>query len=432
MDVSLALVGGTVGGPAKVAVFASALFGCVSGHSVANVYGTGTFTIPLMKKAGYPPEYAGAVEAAASTGGQIMPPIMGAAAFLMAEFLGVSYLAVCKAAIFPALLYFLALFAATHFRARKMNLAKIGRDNLPDMKSTLFNGYHFLLPMVVLIGVLVLGYTPFRAAFLAIVALLAVASARKSSRLSFVQFVQTLVLGARSALTIAACCGCAGIIVGALDITGVGIKFVEVVMIASRGVFSLSLVLVMLACLVLGMGIPTAPAYIIVSLIAVPALIKMGILPIAAHMFVFYSCLLSAITPPVGLAAYAGAAIAGAPVMRTCVLASVLGVVIYIVPYVFVYNPALLLEGSTPFIIISVISATVGVIGLSAALERYAVTKLSPLQLVLMGGGSIMLLISNVETDVLGIIMLATGILLNNRDWKLEQKSLRIVADQAM
>ena len=415
INFSLSVVGWATGGPAKVAVIASGLFGTISGHSVANVYGTGTFTIPLMKKMGYRPEYAGGVEAAASAGGQIMPPIMGAAAFIMAEIIGISYLSICKAALLPALLYFTAVFASTHIEALKLGLKSIPRSELPPLRETVFKGFHFTIPIFLLIFVLVRGYTPFRAAFVAIISLLIVAMMRKSSRLNFSQFLTALIKGAKNAVVIASCCACAGIVVGCLDITGLGIKFVDIILNLSHGIFPLLLLLVMLACLILGMGVPTAPAYIIVAMIAAPSLVKVGLSPISAHMFVFYSCLLSAITPPVALAAYAGAAIAEADVIKTGINAAKLGFVKFIIPFVFVYNAALLLEGSAPFIIFSFVTAFIGTLGLSAAMEGYLLTHLAPLNRAVMLAGSIMLLISNIPTDIAGAVLLSIGIALNYR-----------------
>jgi TRAP transporter 4TM/12TM fusion protein len=423
INFSLSVVGWATGGPAKVAVIASGLFGTISGHSVANVYGTGTFTIPLMKKMGYRPEYAGGVEAAASAGGQIMPPIMGAAAFIMAEIIGVSYLAICKAALLPALLYFTAVFASTHIEALKMGLKSIPRSELPPLKDTVFKGFHFTIPIFLLIFVLIRGFTPFRAAFVAIIALLIVAMARKSSRLNISQFLTALIKGAKNAIVIASCCACAGIVVGCLDITGLGIKFVDIILNFSQGIFPLLLLLVMLACLILGMGVPTAPAYIIVAMIAAPSLVKVGLSPISAHMFVFYSCLLSAITPPVALAAYAGAAIAEANVIKTGINAAKLGFVKYIIPFVFVYNAALLMEGSAPFIIFSFVTAFIGTISLSAAMEGFLLTYLSPLNRVVLLAGSIMLLISNIPTDIAGAILLSIGVVLNYRSSRALRRS---------
>jgi TRAP transporter 4TM/12TM fusion protein len=423
INFSLSVVGWATGGPAKVAVIASGLFGTISGHSVANVYGTGTFTIPLMKKMGYKPEYAGGVEAAASAGGQIMPPIMGAAAFIMAEIIGVSYLSICKAALLPALLYFTAVFASTHIEALKMGLKSIPRSELPPLKETMYKGFHFIIPIFLLIFVLVRGYTPFRAAFIAIIALLIVAMARQSSRLNFSEFLSALIKGAKNAVVIASCCACAGIVVGCLDITGLGIKFVDIILNLSQGIFPLLLLFVMLACLILGMGVPTAPAYIIVAMIAAPSLVKVGLSPISAHMFVFYSCLLSAITPPVALAAYAGAAIAEANVITTGINAAKLGFVKYIVPFVFVYNAALLMEGNAVFIIFSFATAFAGTIALSAAMEGFLLTFLSPLSRLVILAGSVLLLISHIPTDIAGVILLAIGITLNYRSNKKARRS---------
>ena len=442
IDFSLSAVGWATGGPAKVAVIASGMFGTISGHSVANVYGTGTFTIPLMKKMGYRPEYAGAVEAAASAGGQIMPPIMGAAAFIMAEIIGVSYISICVAALVPALLYFTAVFVSTHLEALKTGMKSIPRTELPPIRQTLWQGFHFIVPIALLIIVLVMGFTPFRAAFVAILTLLAVVavrylvetflgvnrpagpdgresvSARLGRDLAFTitqGLPGALISGARNAVVIATCCACAGIVVGCLDTTGMGIKFVDVITTLSGGVFPLMLLLVMLACLVLGMGVPTAPAYIIVAMIAAPSLVEVGLSPMAAHMFVFYGCLLSAITPPVALAAYAGAAIAEAPVMRTGVIAAKLGFVKYIVPFVFAYNAALLMEGHPLFITFSVITAFIGTVALSAALEKYFFTHMSALSVLLFASGAVALLISNIVTDLAGAGLLALGLITNYR-----------------
>lgn len=454
IDFSLSAVGWATGGPAKVAVIASSLFGTISGHSVANVYGTGTFTIPLMKKTGYKPEYAGAVEAAASAGGQIMPPIMGAAAFIMAEIIGISYITVCKAAIVPAILYFTAVFVSTHLEARKTGLTSVPRSELPSMKTTLWRGFHYALPILCLIIILVQGFTPFRAAFIAINALLIVVIVRylfekfwqmavgsenndslerrgafrnagSEMKMAVVQKLPgALISGARNAVVIATCCACAGIVVGCLDTTGMGIKFVDVITTLSGGIFPLMLLLVMLGCLILGMGIPTAPAYIIVALIAAPSLKEVGLSPIAAHMFVFYGCLLSAITPPVALAAYAGAAIADAPVMRTGVIAAKLGFVKYIVPFVFAYNAALLMEGNFWFICLSVATAFIGTVGLSAALEKYFFAPLSVSQLFLFFAGSVLLLISNITTDFLGLVVLTAGAAQNYLSRKKEVRTV--------
>jgi len=415
IDFSMSIVGRATGGPAKVAVVASSLFGTVSGHSVANVYGTGTFTIPLMKKAGYDKDFAGAVEAASSCGGQLMPPIMGAAAFIIAEILGVSYMEVCKAAILPALLYYVAVFASTHVEALKKGLRGLTKAEVPRLLPTLSKGFHFTIPIILLIVVLIKGFTPFRAAFIAIVTLVIVAMFRKESRLTPRSFIRTLVLGARNSIVIAVSCGCAGIVVGVLDVTGLGIKFVTIITELSGGVLPIALVMVMISCLILGMGVPTAPAYIIAAMIAAPTLIHFGVQPIVAHMFVFYSALLSAITPPVALAAYAAAAISGGGVMRTGIIASKLGIVVFLVPYIFVYNAALLMIGSVGFVIWAFITAVVGTLALVFALQGYCFSKVDGWHRIVFLIAGFCTLVPEITSDIVGLIFFAAFVWLNYR-----------------
>jgi len=422
IDFSMALVGRATGGPAKVAVVASSLFGTISGHSVANVYGTGTFTIPLMKRMGYKPEFAGAVEAAASTGGQIMPPVMGAAAFIMAEIMGISYLSVCVAAIFPALLYYVAVFTSTHIEALKMNLRGLSADEVPPFFDTLKGGFHYFIPIIVLIVVLMMQYTPFRAAFISIVVLIAVGQLRKVSRLNLKGFYEAMLGAAKNGCVIAVSCACAGIVVGVLDVTGLGIRFVTIVTELSGGIFPLALILVMVSCLVLGMGVPTAPAYIIAAMIAAPTLVHFGANPIAAHMFVFYSALLSAITPPVALAAYAGAAIAGGNVMKTGWNACKLGFITFIVPYIFIYNTALLGQGSPAFVAWSFLTAILGTVGIAMGLEGYLLTHLSKGRRPFYFIAGVLCLIPEATTDTIGLIMASALFWLHYRKWKEEKR----------
>ena len=424
IDFSMALVGRATGGPAKVAIIASTLFGTVSGHSVANVYGTGTFTIPLMKRMGYKSEFAGAVEAAASAGGQIMPPIMGAAAFIMAEILGVSYLSICAAAILPAILYYVAVFASTHVEALKMGLRGLSKEEVPKLRDTMRRGAHFFIPIILLIYVLVRGYTPFRAAFMAIIALIIVAMIRKESRIGFKTFFETLIQGAKNSIVIAVSCGCAGIVVGVLDVTGLGIKFVTIVTELSMGIFPLALVLVMISCLILGMGVPTAPAYIIAAMIAAPTLTHFGVQPMVAHMFVFYSALLSAITPPVALAAYAGAAISGGNVMKTGIIASKLGFVKFLVPYMFVYNAAFLMIGSPLFIAWSFITGVVGTIALVVALEGYFITRLDAFNRLIFAALGLAALVPEIISDLVGMALFVIFTWMNYKKAQTEKPGL--------
>ncbi len=421
IDFSMSLVGRATGGPAKVAVVASSLFGTISGHSVANVYGTGTFTIPLMKRMGYKAEFAGAVEAAASTGGQIMPPVMGAAAFIMAEILGISYLSICVAAIIPALLYYVAVFTSTHIEALRLNLRGMSAEEVPPFWVTFKNGFHYFIPIVVLITVLMLQYTAFRAAFVSIVVLLIVAQLRKISRLKLEGYYEAFLGAAKNGCVIAISCACAGIVVGVLDVTGLGIRFVTIVTELSMGIYPLALILVMVSCLVLGMGVPTAPAYIIAAMIAAPTLVHFGANPIAAHMFVFYSALLSAITPPVALAAYAGAAIAGANVMATGWNACKLGFITFIVPYIFIYNPALLGMGSFPFVLWSFITAVLGTVAIAMGLSGYLLTNINKWRRPFYIFAGFLCLIPETLTDTIGLILVALLIVLHYKKWKEEQ-----------
>lgn len=413
IDFSMSLVGRATGGPAKVAVVASSLFGTISGSSVANVYGTGTFTIPMMKKMGFKPDFAGAVEAAASTGGQIMPPVMGAAAFIMAEFLGISYLEVCKRAIIPAILYYVAVFTSTHIEALKQNLRGLSADEVPSVLATMKRGFHFFIPITLLVVVLMKQYTAFRAAFISIIALIVVAQMRRYSRLNLKGFYEAMLGGAKNGCVIAVSCACAGIVVGVLDVTGLGIRFVTIVTELSGGNYAFALVLVMVACLVLGMGVPTAPAYIIAAMVAGPTLVHFGAIPIAAHMFIFYAALLSAITPPVALAAYAGAAIAGGNIMRTGVIACKLGFIKFVVPYMFMYNAALLGIGQPAFVTWSFFTATLGTVAFSVGLEGYLFTHVSMARRLLYLVGGLLCLIPEMYSDFVGLGLCSLLIWLN-------------------
>lgn len=402
IDLAMALVGRFTGGAAKVAVVSSSLFGTISGHSVANVYGTGTFTIPLMKRFGYRPNFAGAVEAAASTGGQIMPPVMGAAAFIMAEFMGVAYVQVAIAALIPALLYYLSVYLGVHHEAVKRGLRGVPREEIPRLGVVLKRGAHFTLPFLTLVVLLFKGYSPFRAAFLATVVLVAVALLRRETRLGPRGLWEALEGGARGSIMIAAAVGCAGLIVGVLDLTGLGINFISAILLLSGGYYLPTLALILLACIILGMGMPTAPAYIIAALIGAPTLIQMGAVPMAAHMFVFYGALLSSITPPVALAAYAGAAIAGGDPMRTGLIAVRLGFVKLLVPFLFVYNPVLLLIGSSPEVARAIVTAVAGVFSLSYAFDGWLWGALPAWSRGLFLAAGLALIVPEFYTDLAG------------------------------
>jgi len=403
INTALALVGRLTGGPAKVAVISSAMFGTISGSAAANVYGTGTFTIPLMKRFGYQPNFAGAVEAAASTGGQITPPILGAAAFVMAEYIGISYARICLAALIPAFLYYVSVYSGVHIEAVKKGLKGLPKEEIPILKRVLSRGLHFLIPLAVLIYLIVGGYTPFRAAFMATVVLIGVAMIRKESRLNVQGIWKSLEKGATNAIMIGIACACAGIVVGALDVTGLGVNFVSMLLSISGGFFITTLVLVMIACIILGMGMPTTAAYILAALIGAPALIKLGISPLVAHMFVFGSCILSAITPPVALAAYAGAQIAGGEPMKVGWIACRLGFPTFIVPFLYVYNPVLLWIGSLSSIFQGMVTATLGVLSFSFGIDRWLWKELSWPKAALFLVAGVLLMIPEMYTDMLGM-----------------------------
>jgi TRAP transporter 4TM/12TM fusion protein len=412
INTALSLVGRLIGGPAKVSVVSSAMFGTISGSAAANVYGTGTFTIPLMKRFGYRPNFAGAVEASASTGGQITPPVLGAAAFVMAEYLGISYVRVCLASVIPALLYYVSVYTGVHVEAVKKGLTGMPKEEIPILRQVLARGIHFLFPLGVLIYLLIAAYTPFRAVFLATLALIAVAMMRKESRMNLVTVWKSLESGAINAIMVGIACASAGIVVGVLDVTGLGIRFVSILLLLSGGYFTTTLVLVMGACIVLGMGMPTTAAYILAALIGAPAIINFGIPPLAAHMFVFGACILSSITPPVALAAYAGAQISGGNPMTVGWIACRLGFPKFIVPFLYVYNPVLLWIGPLHWILWSTLTAILGVLAFSYGIDRWLWKEISwPKQILFMIAG-LFLMVPEVYTDILGIaifsILLAT------------------------
>ncbi len=373
MDFALALAGHTSGGPAKVAVITSSLFGTVSGSAVANVMTTGTFTIPLMMRTGYRPAFAGAVEAVASTGGQLMPPIMGAAAFVMAEFLGVSYLTVAGFAVLPALLYYVAVFMAVHFEARRIGLVGLPKADLPRLKQVLRERGHLFLPLVVIVVVLLAGRSAAFSALCGIGSVIPTTWLRASTRGTFTwqAIVQALESGARNTLVVALACACAGMVIGTITLTGLGLAFTGVVLALSQNSLLLALVLTMLAGILLGMGLPTTPAYIVQVALLVPALVKLGVQVEAAHLFVLYFAVLSAITPPVAMAVYAANGISRGTLMETSWAAVKLGLTGYIIPFMFVFSPSLLLMGDFFTVSLAALTATIGVICLAGGLHRY-------------------------------------------------------------
>lgn len=410
IDLANAIAGWAAGGPAKVAVLSSGLMGTVSGSSVGNVAGTGAFTIPMMKKLGYRPEFAGAVEAAASTGGQLMPPVMGAAAFLMAEFVGVPYFDVVKAAVIPALLYYIGVWLGVHYEAKKYGLKGTPREELPKFKALFFEKGHLAIPLVVIIYLLVTGYTPMRAALAAIGLSIVCACLRKSTRISFKQVVQGLIDGSKGVLGVLIACATAGIIIGVVTKTGVGLKIATALLDLSGGQLLPAMFFTMVTSLILGMGVPTTANYVITSTIAAPALIQMGIPVLAAHMFAFYFGIVADVTPPVALAAYAGAGIAGANPMRTGVIAAKLAIAAFIVPYIFVLSPELLMINATGFTILySTFTALIGMWGASIAMIGFCQNVLSYPQRLIFFAGGICMIIPGIFTDIIGFVLLIAG-----------------------
>jgi TRAP transporter 4TM/12TM fusion protein len=385
-DLALAIAGHAPGGPAKVAIVASGLLGTINGSSVANVATTGAFTIPLMKKVGYKPEFAGAVEACASTGGQLMPPIMGAGAFIMSEFLGISYLRIAAAAIVPAFLYYSALFVAVHIRARDRNLQGLSRDLLPKLKVVIQNDGHLVLPLVIIIAMLLNKFTPLAAAFWGIISVVAVSMLRAHTRMGFKDIFDSLEEGARSALGVALACALVGFIVGTSSLTALGLTISNNIIDIARGYLFPTLVLSMVACLVLGMGLPTTANYIVTSTMIAPALIKMGVLPLAAHMFVFYFGIMADLTPPVCLAAFTGAGIAGGNPSATGFTATRIALVAYLIPFSFIYTPVILLEGVAFMPLAILITASlVGVVGIASALQGWMFNRIGyPVRLIIL------------------------------------------------
>lgn len=405
IDLAMSLAGSKRGGPAKVAVISSALFGTVSGNSVANVVSTGAFTIPLMKSVGYKPKFAAAVEATASSGGQIMPPILGSAAFIMAELIGAPYSEIMLASIIPALLYFFTVFLMVDIEAAKNNLTGVSKEELPKRKYVLQNLY-MLLPLVVLTIVMtVLNQSAIRAASWGILSCIIVYII-KNRKFSLKEILDAMADGAKSACGMICACGTAGIVVGVLNMTGAGIKFASFVVEVANGHLLVALILTMIASLILGMGLPTSASYIICAAVAAPALIDMGLTAIQAHMFVFYFACISAITPPVAMAAYAGATISGSKPMEVGFTACKLGICAFIVPFMFCYAPTLLWKGAAGDIIVTIITALIGATMLSYGLQRYAGCFSLPLGIIpacILIASALLMIIPGTVTDLIGI-----------------------------
>ncbi len=424
IDLSMALAGHTTGGPAKVAVIASGFMGSINGSSVANVVTTGSFTIPLMKSIGYKKDFAGAVEAAASTGGQIMPPVMGAAAFVMSEFLEIPYIKIAAAAIIPAIIYYIAVITMVHLEACKYDLKGLPKERLPKAKEVLQEKGHLLVPIIGLVYLLVRGYTALFAAFWAIVMSLAISMLKKETRLNLKGLLGAFEDGAKGALGVAAACACAGMVVGVVTLTGLGLKIANGIVSLGGGNLLLTLFFTMIASILLGMGLPTTAKYIILSIMAAPALVQLGVLPLAAHMFILYFGVIADLTPPVAVAAFAGAGIAGGNTMRTGFISVRLAVAGFMIPYIFAINPALMgLGGSFIQTIQLVITSLAGVLSLGAAAGGYLLVKTPFYERILLLISAILLISPDLMTDIIGIIILMTILFLQHTRQKKQKTS---------
>ena len=431
IDICNAIAGGASGGPAKVAVLSSALLGTVSGSSVSNTVGSGSFTIPMMKKLGYKGEFAGAVEAAASTGGQLMPPIMGAAAFLMAESLGLPYITIVKASIVPALLYFTGIFITVHLEAKKLGLKGLPKESLPSFLPLFVTKGYMILPLIVIIVFLCLGKTAVYAALMGIVSIVLIGMVSSFGRMAqgkkptftVKKVIEIMCVAARNIISVAIACAMAGIIIGIGTLTGIGLKFGAGLISISHGVVFITLFLTMISSIILGMGAPTTANYLITSTITAGAIIGLGIKPLAAHMFAFYFGIIADVTPPVALAAIAGAAIAKAKPIRTAFQATKLAIGAFIIPYMFVFNPQMLMiDASLGGLLWILVTALIGMFAISSGLEGYSFRRASTVERVLFIISGLLCILPESRSDVVGLAivsaLVAFQLILNMREKK--------------
>ncbi|MBT8360439.1 MAG: TRAP transporter permease [Deltaproteobacteria bacterium] len=403
MDIATGATGRSRGGPAKAAVVGSSLMGMISGTAVANVLTTGTISIPLMKRNGYRPQVAGAVEAVASTGGQLMPPVMGAAAFIMADLTERPYLEIAAAAILPAILYYVVLFTVVHLEAVKNNIPVLEEDELPKIVSTFLSGGHLLLSLPVFVYMLIDGYSVMYASFWAIVTTLFASYVKRTTWLTPKKLLASFVDGANAVLPVAAACATAGIIIGVITLTGLGLKFSSLIVAVAGDNLVIALILTLVASLLLGMGLPTAAAYILVSTLVAPALVDLGVDLLAAHLFVFYGAMLSSITPPVALAAYAAAGLAEANPFEIAVKAVQFGIAAFIVPFFFVINPALIGVGDFVTIVMGAIAATIGAGAIAIAIQGWLLQRASIIERIMVFIGGLLLMLPEIQRALLGV-----------------------------
>lgn len=423
------LFGSAPGGPAKVAVVTSSMFGTISGSAVANVVTTGSFTIPMMKRVGYAPHVAGAIEAAASTGGQLMPPIMGAVAFVMADVLGISYFTVCLAAAVPALLYYWSLFTMIDMDARAKGLRGIPRKDLPKFREV-FELIHTFIPVLLLLATLIAGYSVMRAGLVGIFSTIILAMTRKITRMDLATIVDGLYAGARTTVVASVACITAGLIVGVVDQTGLGLRLSGQIMALTHGYAFIGLILIMIISIMLGMGMPTVPSYVITVAVGATVLSKFGFIPIASHMFILYYAVISCITPPIMVACYAAAALAEANVWKVGIHAVKLAVVTYFIPFVFIYNPSLLIvPGNINFFdtVIILITSLVGTFAIACSLVGYFGKKIHWGERILLIASGLLMITPGWKTDLLGLAIFGVIVAKNRetRDWALRKVRLR-------
>ncbi|MCX8185956.1 MAG: TRAP transporter fused permease subunit [Sulfolobales archaeon] len=419
IDLAKALVGKLVGGPAKIAVVASSLFGTISGSAVANVYGTGIITIPTMKSLGYPSRFAGAVEAVASTGGQIMPPVMGAAAFVMAELLNVPYARIMVAAIIPALLYYLGVYVQVHYYSVRHGLKGLPKEEIPSLKKLMIERGYMLIPMAVLVYIVaVMMWSPVTAAFIAMFITIALSYIKKDTWMTPKKIYVALAKGAEEAISILVIGAAAGIIIGSISFSGTGLRLSSLVLEASMGILVIALLFVAMLTLIMGMGVPTTAAYVMTAALSVPALARLGVDTFPSHFFIFYYATISAITPPVALAAYAAASIAKDDPMRIGFLASRLGFAALIVPFIIIFKPGLLLviNEPLPIIVENIVTAFIATYALGLAFEGFYIRNMNIIERVLLiAGGLLLFAPTNIEIDILASLLIAIGILIHRK-----------------
>jgi TRAP transporter 4TM/12TM fusion protein len=430
IDLATSIFGKLRGGPAKIAVVSSGMMGTISGSAVANTVTVGTFTIPLMKRIGFESHVAGGVEATASSGGALMPPVMGAAAFVMAEYLRIPYLSICKAALLPAILYYLSIFSIVHFYSLKMDIQGLPKKEIPNIKDILRKKWIFVIPLFVLIFTLALDYSPRIAVLYTILATIVMSFFKKESRMTFPKCLQALAQSGLDSVMVSCACAAAGIVIGVVLLTGMGQKITNLVLQLSSGSLLVALPVTMLASILFGMGLPTVVCYVLLAATAAPSLVEMGVLPLAAHLYIFYFGMLCMVTPPVAFASYAAAAIAKADPMKTGFTAWRFALAGFLLPYMFVYNQSLLLMGSPQKIIMAVFTSCIGIICLAAGIIGYLLKETNALERIILLASAILLIKPGWITDIIGLLCVGMVVILQLRTRPLDRdRTVKAIGD---